>query len=329
MTRIGYDSTNPFDIPTTAQVVFGYCNGIYVWSTAGWARFPTTTKIRISISASINDGHVLDVENGDATPSQAPGWAVMRRLAGINPCIYVNRSNWSAVQSAFTVSGIPQPWYWVATLDGSQIPLTGQVIACQYANSTLAGGHYDLSTVIDLWPGVDTTHGGSGGLIEEDMLYTGPVHPFTASLKAYAAGSYYPEPFANNPAGGVTVGAVYAVDGYCYSNSPVQATVPVESDYVWWHVKTGGWVSDAVLNTVGIAGAPGAAWPATEPVVSLFDPATSKTIPISGGQGPIGPQGPQGIAGPPGAIGPEGPAGPAGQSFLSWLQQILGITPKV
>ncbi len=52
-------------------MVAGYINGIYAWSIAGWARFAGKPQWRISITAGANDGDVLDVETGDATPQQA------------------------------------------------------------------------------------------------------------------------------------------------------------------------------------------------------------------------------------------------------------------
>lgn len=345
LTRTMYDSTNPLDIPTTAQMVAGYDDGIFLWSTAGWNRFPNAVKVQIAISASHNFGHVLDVENGDATPQQAPGWVRMRMGAGIlRPTLYVNRSSWATV--AAYCANLPVDW-WVATLDGTKtvVPPPGVIspIAIQWANSTIAGGHYDLSIVASSWPEVDGTHGGGGGQVTgEDMLYTGPNHPFVASLKAFAVGSYYNYPFASTPvAGGVTIGAVYDVDYYCYSSVPVQSTNPVEADSVMWHVKTGGWVPDAVLNTIGVVNAPSASWPTSEPVTSLFDANTSKSIPISSTPGPQGVPGPQGIPGPTGPTGPQGPQGdpgPAGpspdpaiiatdvyQKIISSLKTVLGI----
>lgn len=174
MTRLMYDSTAPTDIPVTAPMVAGYVDGLYAWSAAGWARFPNSVKVRIAVSPFTNDGHVLDVETGDATPAQAPGWARMRIAAGISrPTLYVNRSNWAAVASA--CAGLPVD-FWIATLDGSQtvVPPTGviQPIAVQYANSTLAGGHFDLSTVVDFWAAVDGTHGGGGGSVTEGNKIT-------------------------------------------------------------------------------------------------------------------------------------------------------------
>lgn len=148
-----YDSVTASDIPTTAEMVAGYVDGRYAWSEADWGRFPNARKVRIAVSASTNDGDVLDVENGDATPAQAVGWAKMRRAAGISqPTCYVNRSNQGAVEEAFAAANEAPPTFWVATLDGTQLPLVNGVVACQYSGSNTSGGHYDLSTTVDGWP---------------------------------------------------------------------------------------------------------------------------------------------------------------------------------
>ena len=143
-----YDSTNPQDIPTTAEAVAGYVDGIYAWPDSGWLRFPNSVKLSIAISAT-SEADALDVENGDATPAQAPGWVKAQIARGIKPWVYCNRSNRSAVELACQSAGIgpTQMALWVATLDGTQSVAAGfyPVAAVQYANSTLAGGHYDLS----------------------------------------------------------------------------------------------------------------------------------------------------------------------------------------
>jgi LysM repeat protein len=163
MTRTMYDSTTAADIPTSAQMVGGYLPpNRYAWSAADWARFPHAVQVRIVIAASTNDGQVLDVEQGDATPTEAPGWARMRRAAGQDPTIYCNASTWGAVRSAFDAAGEPQPLYWIAQYDRNPSIPPGAV-AKQYADPDHgSGGHWDLSIVADVWPGVDT-HGAAPG----------------------------------------------------------------------------------------------------------------------------------------------------------------------
>ena len=106
--RIMYDSTNPFDIPVSAQMVAGYVDGKYAWSVAGWARFPSAVKVRIAVFSSTNDGHVLDVEPGCTWPPEGSvAWVQRRRAAGIDPTVYCNQQNaLHLVQSAFQAAGV-------------------------------------------------------------------------------------------------------------------------------------------------------------------------------------------------------------------------------
>lgn len=155
MVRRMYDSITAADIPHTAQMVAGYINGTFAWSASDWARFATVPRVRIATRASINDGDVLDVEPGDATPDQAPSWVVMRRKAGHPaPTIYCNAATWPAVRFAFVDARVAEPLYWIAKWDNNPVMLTG-AIAKQYIDAPASGGHYDLSIVADYWPGVD------------------------------------------------------------------------------------------------------------------------------------------------------------------------------
>lgn len=151
-----YDSDVPSAIPGGVPAA-GYCDGYAAaaWNGPyGFGRF--TNPIRIAVFASTNDGHALDVENGDATPAQAPAWVRRRLAAGVaRPWVYCNRSNRGAVENALRAAGLTadQVALWVATLDGTQTVPAGfyPVAAVQFANSALSGGHYDLSIVNDLY----------------------------------------------------------------------------------------------------------------------------------------------------------------------------------
>jgi hypothetical protein len=201
-----YDSTSASDIPDTAEMVAGYVDGAFAWSDADWARFPNATKVRIATQPGTDDGDVLDVELGDATPAQAPAWIRMRQAAGIvQPTIYC---------AAFAVDQVRQAcqgllfWLWVADWTGQPHPVS-YAAAVQYANSATSGGHYDLSIVYaDAWPGPHTvpTPGGDpmdldtarsivhGMLAMQDLLFDQP------QVDAYAAAMVPP----NNPEAALT-----------------------------------------------------------------------------------------------------------------------------
>jgi len=146
-----YDAITPSNIPVTAQMVAGYVDGRYAWSSADWARFPHSVKARIAVFSSTADGHILDVEAGCSTPGNAPGWVVRRRAAGIDPTVYCSLSAWPTVRAAFATAHVAEPHWWVAAYPGNGAQLYPGSIAHQYANP----GPVDISVVADYWPGVD------------------------------------------------------------------------------------------------------------------------------------------------------------------------------
>src|SRR4051812_11969732 len=151
MTRIMYDAVTPTNIPRNAEMVAGYVNGKYAWTQQEWDLFPNATKVEISVRAYWDAGHVLDVEAGDATPAEAPAWAIKRRQAGITPTIYCNRSTWPYVVSAFEQANVPQPHFWIATGSRTTVIPNGAVAAQTYLDYQ----GVDISYVNDYWPGID------------------------------------------------------------------------------------------------------------------------------------------------------------------------------
>jgi hypothetical protein len=171
-----FDAVNAKNIPRSAQMVAGYSDTISIpqWSQSDWDLFPNAKKIQIVKKASSNWGTVLDVETGDATPAEAPGWVSMRRGSGGIPVVYCNYFTWPAVRKAFIAQNVPEPMYWIADYDNvadfvigpGPNPLAGNVVAKQYANTP----GYDLSVVRDFWPGVDDAAILPTVLTEDPML---------------------------------------------------------------------------------------------------------------------------------------------------------------
>lgn len=159
MPRLMYDAVTASNIPRNAAMVAGYVDQIRLapWSQADWNLFPSAVKVQIVKKASSNWGHVLDVEPGDATPAEAPGWVKMRRNSGFStPTIYCNLSTWPSVYNEFKNQGVAQPLYWIAKYDDiKNFPVLNGItaIAKQYHGNDPHG--FDISYVADFWPGVD------------------------------------------------------------------------------------------------------------------------------------------------------------------------------
>ena len=160
------DSTNWQAIPVGTPLVAGYVPpSSYAWPAAAWARFAGSTEVRITPSAAVSGPgiQVLDVEGGDATPGQLPGWVNASRAKGQEPTAYLAYTTWAAAISACTAAGVAVPQFWVALWDNTQelpsINVGGvdyTAVAHQYADPNTSGGDYDISVVASYWPGVDS-----------------------------------------------------------------------------------------------------------------------------------------------------------------------------
>ena len=146
------DSVSPDKIPPGTPIVAGYVDGRYAWTAADWARFPTSVHVRIAVQATTNDGDVLDVEKGDATPTDAPGWVERRRAAKINrpPTVYTSLSNWQTCKDAFAAAKVAEPNWWIASWDGvANLASVPGAVAKQYQGSMTT---VDRSVTNGVWP---------------------------------------------------------------------------------------------------------------------------------------------------------------------------------
>lgn len=154
MTRSMFDGITPVSVPAGAAAVAGYVGGNWPSYSALVAKYPGALHVSIAVNSG-EDARVLDVEQGDATPDQAPGWAARQRAKGNPyPVIYCNTSTWPEVRAAFAAQGVPEPLYWVAAYvtDPAQVPaIPAGAIALQYYDF----GGYDASVIADYWPGLD------------------------------------------------------------------------------------------------------------------------------------------------------------------------------
>lgn len=171
--RTMYDSTVAADIPRTAAMVAGYVDGVPRWSAADWNWFPNAIKVRIALDPATDDGQVLDVERGAANPDQAPGWVRRRRAAGQIPTVYCSQALWATVRAEFARQDVAEPLWWIAAYPGTgPNTVPDGAVAHQFAGeNTGSGGHYDLSAVLDYWPGVDVRPSNEGELLIVGTYY--------------------------------------------------------------------------------------------------------------------------------------------------------------
>lgn len=108
-----YDDVTQSLLPAGAYAYGAYTNGTWENYNAVKAAHPTAHILGISVTASaVSD--CLDIENGDATPGQAPGWyrkAKGKRPNGLMPVLYSMASQYGTVIQIMTNAGIPRREY--------------------------------------------------------------------------------------------------------------------------------------------------------------------------------------------------------------------------
>jgi len=137
--------------------VAGYADGPYAWSQAEWDLFPGVNHVKIAVRASFNGGDVLDVEKGDATLHEAPGWIDMRHAAGLyRPTVYCSLSAVPAVRAATGHRILGRDYdIWVAEYTTRATPpaVPGLPPAGYAAWQRKSTGAWDESLVLDQgWP---------------------------------------------------------------------------------------------------------------------------------------------------------------------------------
>jgi hypothetical protein len=138
-----YDSTTPSEIPANEQIAT-YADGDYAVPRSQVS--DPSQVIWIDIDGNDANADALDVEPGDATPSQVAGW-VQRRLSthpGAVAIVYTMRSEWAAAKAS--VATLPaamqaQVRWWIA--DPTGYP---HIVPGAQATQWYWGENYDIST---------------------------------------------------------------------------------------------------------------------------------------------------------------------------------------
>ncbi len=140
-----YDSVTVSAIPSTAYAVAGYVGGSWRTFPTLERDFPRARKLSIAVNAREN-AECLDIENGDASPAEAPAWVKRQLRRGVGrPVVYASYSVMPKVIRALTNAGIRRSEYrvWTAHYVGYATIDPG-ADATQYSDSAL-GRNLDAS----------------------------------------------------------------------------------------------------------------------------------------------------------------------------------------
>jgi hypothetical protein len=102
--RVMFDDTSVDLIPRTARAVAGYVNGIYRTVPALRLRFKGRRIVTIAVN-SLGRAQFLDIERGNATIADAPGWWNRNRAHGARG-FYISESEAAALVAALEAAGI-------------------------------------------------------------------------------------------------------------------------------------------------------------------------------------------------------------------------------
>lgn len=123
-----YDAATPENVPSGVYAAV-YVNG-FAWPESQVRRMAKVIRISVHREARwARFARVIDVERGAALPQDVVPFIHERRahigVHGGEPwddaTAYVNRSNHQQIIDLVDAAGIPQPRYWVATLDGTDL----------------------------------------------------------------------------------------------------------------------------------------------------------------------------------------------------------------
>ena len=102
-----FDSITPSVLPTGGSYAYaGYVDGLWPTYAEVKSRFPGHDVLSIAVFASGN-AQCLDIENGDATIAEAPGWVERQIQLGVyRPVLYIQASNMKALEQAMAANHI-------------------------------------------------------------------------------------------------------------------------------------------------------------------------------------------------------------------------------
>lgn len=120
MTRpyiVMFDDVTVAVLPSGATYAYaGYVGGLWPTFTELKARFPKNRLLSVAVNAA-EDAECLDIENGDATIADAPGWYERQVARGVyRPVLYIEASRMRALEQVMATAHVERSAYrlWIA-----------------------------------------------------------------------------------------------------------------------------------------------------------------------------------------------------------------------
>jgi hypothetical protein len=134
----GYDSVSASGMPDDGAFYCFYSAGAFANGTAVKADHPSKLYLGITPTLSnVAGADCLDIENGDATPADAPSFVKSAQPPNLNlPALYASESNIAAINSACSAAGISRDKYYLFQADWNDADsLPAGVDIAQYENT--------------------------------------------------------------------------------------------------------------------------------------------------------------------------------------------------
>lgn len=152
-TREQFDSVTLSVIPAHPAAVAGYLSGNFPTFSLLARAFPGAVRVPVAIHALpvypslVGRMACLDIEPGDAVPSDAGAWVRGEIRIHVKPCVYANLSTMPAVRASITAAGIARSGYFLWVADWTFSPhLDAGFDATQWTDHALSR-NLDESTV--------------------------------------------------------------------------------------------------------------------------------------------------------------------------------------
>ncbi len=145
-----YDAANSHNVPSGVHAAV-YVNG-FAWAESEVKRMARIFRVSVRSDARwARLARCIDIEAGAARPADAVSFIRHRRAIGFpDSTCYVNRSNWQEVYERVRHANLPEPLWWVATLDGTRqvaLSIAGRTVAHAWAVQFETVNGFDLSVL--------------------------------------------------------------------------------------------------------------------------------------------------------------------------------------